>query len=82
MDAIGIDLKSVFGQIGTKDNVSTSAVPGSTTRRTKKLSVTPDQVNVLHADERVLAITVNLARHVIGFASLHAPDTTKGAVTK
>ena len=76
--AIGIDLKCVFGQIGTKDVGSTSAFPGPTTRRIKKLSVTPDQVNVLHADERVLAITVNLVGRVIGFASLHAPDTTKG----
>ena len=79
--AIGIDLKSVFGQIGTKDTVSTSAATGPTARRPKKLTVTPDQVNVLHADERVLAITVNLAGHVIGFASLHAPDTTEGTVT-
>ena len=79
--AIGIDLKRVLGQIGTKDVGSTNAVPGPTTRRIKKLSVTPDQVNVLHADERVLAITVNLVGRVIGFASLHAPDTTKGVVT-
>ena len=36
---------------------------------------------MLHADHRVLAITINLSGHMIGFASLHAPDTTKGAVT-
>ena len=48
--SIGIDLKCVFGQIGTKDVGSTSAVSGPTTRRIKKLSVTPDKVNVLHAD--------------------------------
>ena len=79
--AIGIDVKSVFGQIGTKDVVSTSAQTGPTWRMPKKLTITADQVNVLRADDRVLAITVNLAGHMIGFASLRAPDSTKGSVT-
>ena len=77
--AIGIDLKNVFGQI-SGGTMSKDACSGSSAKRVKKLSICPDQVNVLHADERVLAITVNLSGHVIGFASLHAPDTTKGAV--
>ena len=45
------------------------------------MTITADQVNVLHADHRVLAITISLSGHMIGFASLHAPDTTKGTVT-
>ena len=60
--------------------MSTSATTGPTARKPKKLTVTADQVNVLRADDRVLAITINLAGHVIGIASLHAPDTTKGSV--
>ena len=56
------------------------AVPSK--RKPKKLAVTADQVNVPHANGRILAITVNLSGHVIGFASLHATDTSKGPITK
>ena len=79
--AIGIAVKSALGQTGTKDVLSVTAPAMPSKRKPKKLAVTADHVHVLHADARILAITINLSRHVIVFASHHAPDTSKGAIT-
>ena len=79
--AVGIDAKGTLGQIGAKAGVTTNASAMATVRKARKFAVTADDISVLHADARILAVTFNLSGRLIGLVSLPAPDTSKGAVT-